>query len=172
MRYFKYLVVALASAFLSAYAALWYAAQATAEAPHSVVRPPLTVEQSGGKLLIWGGWKTQQGYEAPGTNAIEIRCERVSGRCTEAYASILHHTEGEDLEAQVFNYTIQTWSDTEVMAVAERAMGCLSRRLLVDLPGKQARLEWGPGADASCDGDVGAAILVGDPIPLVGLKPR
>lgn len=167
MSYIKYLVVALASALLSAYTALWYAAPATAEAPHSVVRPPLTVEQNDGKLLIWGGWKTQQGYEAPGTNAIEIRCERISGRCTEAYASILHHSEGEDLEAQVFDYTIQTWSDTEVMAVAKRAMDCLSRHLLVDLRAKQARLEWSPGAETSCNGDEGAAVLVGDPIPLV-----
>lgn len=167
MRYFKYLVVALASALLSAYTALWYATPTTVETPHSAVRPPLTVEQSDGKLLIWGGWKTLQGYEPPGTNAIEIRCERESGSCTEAYASILHHSEGEDLEAQAFSYTIQTWSDTEVTAVAERAMDCLSRRLLVDLRSKQARLEWGPGASTSCAGDVGAAVLVGDPIPLV-----
>lgn len=169
MRYLKYLAVALASALLAAYAALRFAAPATAEAPHSVVRPPLLVEQSGDTLLIWGGWETQQGYEAPGTNAIEIRCERTSGRCIEAYASILHHGEGEDLEAQAFSYAVQSWSDTEVTAVAQRAMDCLSRRLLVDLPGKQARLEWFPGTDAGCDGDVGAAVLAGDPIPLVDI---
>lgn len=167
MSYFKYLIIALASALLSAYTALWYATPATVETPYSVVRPPLTVEQDDGKLLIWGGWKTLQGYEAPGTNAIEIRCERESGRCTEAYASILHHDEGEDLEAQAFSYTIQDWSDTEVTAVAEQAMDCLSRHLMVDLRGKQARLEWGPGTDTNCTGDMGAAVLVGDPISLV-----
>ncbi|MFG0382341.1 hypothetical protein ACF8C6_15475 [Pseudomonas sp. zbq_18] len=167
MRYLKYLAVVLASALLSAYAALWFAAPATAEAPHAVVRPPLVIEQSGDTLLIWGGWETQQGYEAPGTNAIEIRCERASGRCVEAYASILHHDEGEDLEAQVFSYAVQSWSDIQVTAVAEQAVDCLSRRLLVDLPGKQARLEWFPRADADCDGDVGAAVLAGDPVPLV-----
>jgi hypothetical protein len=167
MRYLKFLAVALASALLSAYAVLWFAVPSSAEAPHSVVRPPLTVEQRDGKLLIWGSWETQQGYEAPGTNAIEILCEQASGRCTEAYASILHHTEGEDLEAQVFSYVVQTWTDDEVTAIAERAMDCLSRRLLVNLPGKQARLEWGSGSEAGCEGDVGAAVLVGDPIPLV-----
>ncbi|WP_439888295.1 hypothetical protein ACSX1C_03750 [Pseudomonas sp. MBLB4123] len=169
MPYAKYFAVALASALLSAYAALWFATPVTAETPLSVVRPPLTIEQSDETLLIWGGWETQQGYEAPGSNAIEIRCERASGRCIEAYASILHHTEGEDLEAQAFQYAVQDWTDTEVTAVAERANDCLSRRLLVDLPRKQARLEWGPNSNADCDGDgdVGVAVLVGDPIPLV-----
>ncbi|MDG9927965.1 MULTISPECIES: hypothetical protein [unclassified Pseudomonas] len=165
MRFLKYLGIALASALLSAYAACWLVAPRTIEAPHTVVRPPLKVEQQNGLLLIWGAWETQKGYEAPGTNAIEIRCDQASGRCTEAYASILHHSEGEDLEAQVFDYAVQTWTELEVEAVADRTMGCLTRHLLVDLPAKQARLKWGPGpAEAGCDGDVGDAVLVGDPL--------
>lgn len=164
MRYLKYLAVALASSLLSIYVALWFAAPTAVEAPHTVVRPPLKIEQQDGQLLIWGGWENQRGYNAPGTNAIEIRCDRANGRCTEAYASILHHTEGEDLEAQVFSYAVQTWTESEVKAVADRVMGCLSRRLQVDLSAKQARLEWSPGSEADCDGDVGAAVLVGDPL--------
>ncbi len=162
MQYLKYLAVALSSALLSIYAALWFFGPEIVEAPHSIVRPPLKVEQQDGQLLIWGGWETQKGYDAPGTNAIEIRCEQVSERCTEAYASIHHHTEGEDLEAQVFGYAVEAWTDKEVRAVAVQAMGCLNRHLLVDLAAQQARLEWSPGAD--CEGDVGAAVLVGDPL--------
>lgn len=162
MPHLKTLAIAVASALLAAYAALWFAVPRTVEAPHTVIRPPLKVEAEGEALLLWGAWDTREGYVAPGTNAVEIRCDKASRRCTEAYASILHHTEGEDLEAQVFSYQVQSWTDTELLAVADQAIGCLSRRLRVNLAAQQARLEWGPGA-AGCEGDVGAAVLVGDP---------
>lgn len=164
MRYFRYLAVALASSLLSAYTVLWFVVPTTVESPHTVIRPPLKVEQQDGQLLIWGGWETNKGYVAPGTNAVEIRCDRASSRCTEAYASILHHNEGEDLEAQVFGYVVQTWTETQMQAVAGQAMGCLDRRLLVDLTTRQARLEWSPGSEAGCEGDTGAAVLGGDPL--------
>jgi hypothetical protein len=164
MRYLRYISVALASSLVSAYAVLWFAAPTTVESPHTVIRPPLKVEQQDGQLLIWGGWETQKGYAAPGANAVEIRCDRASARCTEAYASILHHTEGEDLEAQVYGYVVQTWTDSQIQAVAGQAMGCLDRRLLVDLTAQQARLEWSPASEAGCKGDTGAAVLVGDPL--------
>lgn len=163
MPYLRYIAIALASSLVSAYAVLWFVAPNTVESPHAVIRPPLKVEQQDGQLLIWGGWETKKGYDAPGTNAVEIRCDRASARCTEAYASILHHTEGEDLEAQVFGYVVQTWTDTQIQAVAGQAMGCLDRRLLVDLASRQARLEWSPGS-AGCKGDTGAAVLGGDPL--------
>ena len=164
MRYLRYLAVALASALISVYTALWFATPTTAESPHPVIRPPLKVEQQDGQLLIWGGWETKKGYIAPGTNAIEIRCDRASARCTEAYASILHHTEGEDIEAQVFNYVVQTWTEAQIQAVAGQSMGCSDRRLLVDLTTKQARLEWSPSSEAGCEGDTGYATLSGDPL--------
>jgi hypothetical protein len=164
MRYLRYLAIALVSSLLSAYAVLWFVAPTTVESPHTVIRPPLKVEQQDGQLLIWGGWETKKGYVAPGTNAVEIRCDRASARCTEAYASILHHDEGEDLEAQVFDYVVQTWTETQMQAVAGQAIGCLDRRLLVDLTTQQARLEWGPGSEADCEGDTGAAVLGGDPL--------
>ena len=163
MQYLKYLAVAFASALVSVYVSMWFVAPATAEAPHTVVRPPLNIDQGNGDLLIWGSWDTQQGYETPGFNAIEIRCDRAAGRCQEAYASILHHMEGEDLEAQVFDYRVQDWTDARLVAVGDDFMGCLSRRLLVDLPAKQARLEWAPDSEG-CEGDTGAAVLVGDPL--------
>ncbi len=162
MRYLPYIAVALASSLLSASATLWYAAPKTAESSHSVTRPPLKVEHQNGNLLIWGGWETTKGYQAPGINAVEIRCDTASSRCIEAYASILHHTEGEDLEAQVFDYVVQNWTETEMLAVAGQAMGCLDRRLIVDLVAQQARLEWSPSAEAGCEGDIGAAVLGGD----------
>ena len=164
MRYPRYLAIALASSLLTAYTVLWFIAPTTAESSQTVVRPPLKVEYRDGQLLVWGGWETETGYDAPGTNAIEIRCFKMSARCTEAYASILHHTEGEDLEAQVFDYAVQTWTDSQIQAVAEHSMDCLDRRLLVDLATLQARLEWSPGSEAGCDGDTGSAVLVGDPL--------
>jgi len=76
----------------------------------------------------------------------------------------LHHTEGEDLEAQVFSYVVQAWTDAQIQAEAGQAMGCLDRRLLVDLTTRQARLEWSPGPEAGCEGDTGSAVLGGDPL--------
>lgn len=149
---------------LSASATLWYAAPKTVESYRAVKRPPLKVEHQNGNLLIWGGWETTKGYQAPGINAVEIRCDTASSRCIEAYASILPHTEGEDLEAQVFDYVVQNWTETEMLAVAGQAMECLDRRLIVDLVAQQARLEWSPSAEAGCEGDIGAAVLSGDPL--------
>lgn len=97
MRYLRYFTIALASSLLTVYTMLWFVAPTTVEFPHSVTRPPLTIDQQDGKLLICDGWETQKGYVAPGINAVEIRCDRASARSTEAYASSLHHTEGEDL---------------------------------------------------------------------------
>lgn len=164
MRYLPYIAIALASSMLSASATLWYAAPRTAESSHAVTRPPLKVEHQKGHLLISGSWETTKGYQAPGINAVEIRCDTAGSRCTEAYASTLHHTEGEDLEAQVFDYVVQNRTETEVLAVAAQAMGCLDRRLMVDLVAQQARLEWSPSAEAGCEGDIGAAVLSGDPL--------
>ncbi len=164
MRYLPYVAIALASSLLSASVVLRLAAPISVDSPHAVTRPPLKVEHQNGHLLIWGGWETTKGYEAPGTNAVEIRCDQASARCTEAYASILHHTEGEDLEAQVFDYVVQNWTDTEMLALAGQAMGCLDRRLIVDLRTQRARLEWSPSSEAGCEGDIGAAVLGGDPL--------
>lgn len=40
---------------------------------------------------------------------------------------------------------------------------CIDRVLLVDLLAKGATLKWGPGGNG-CEGDIGEAILIGDPI--------
>ena len=164
MRYLRYLAVAVASSLLTAYTVLWFVAPTTVESPRTVYTPPLKVEQKDGQLLIWGSWETKKGYIAPGTNAVEIRCDRASARCTEAYASILHHTEGEDIESQVFSYVVQAWTEAQLQAVANQAMGCLDRHLLVDLTTKQARLEWSSSSEASCEGESGYATLSGDPL--------
>jgi len=102
----RYLTISLASALVASYTALWLANPATLEQPHSVVRPPLIIEHQGDDLMLWGGWSMVAGYDAPGVNAFEIRCNRSSGSYQKAYASILHHDEGEDLEAHVFNYKV------------------------------------------------------------------
>lgn len=102
-----------------------------------------------------------EGYEAPGSNAVEIRCNRQRNTCTEAYATILHHDEGDDLEAQVFSYQVTTWIDTCLAAVAYRSMGeCLDRLLVVYLPVKSASLQWVPPTE--CEADKGRAVLVRD----------
>lgn len=51
-----------------------------------------------------------------------------------------------------------------MQAVAGQAMGCIDRRLLVDLTTRQARLELSPGSEAGCEGDTGRAVLGGDPL--------
>lgn len=163
MRYLNYLLVSLASAMVAAYTALWFANPAPLEQPHAVTLPPLTVQEHQGDLLLWGGWRTVAGYEHPGANAIEIRCNRESSSCTEAYATLLHHSEGEDLEAQVYRYEITSWSEQQLEAVAKGAMAeCLDRVLHVNLKAQSANLEWKPAE--GCEGDTGAAVLIGDPV--------
>lgn len=70
------------------------------------------MQEHHGDLLIWGSWKTVVGHDQPGKNAIEIRCNAAKTVCSEAVANILHHDEGEDIEAQVFSYEVLEWSDS------------------------------------------------------------
>ena len=160
----RYLSISLASALVASYAALWLANPAPLEQLHSVVRPPLIIEQQGDDLMLWGGWSTVAGYEPPGVNAVEIRCNRGSGSCLEAYASILHHDEGEDLEAQVFNYEVVEWTEQMLHAISVMPHAdCVTRSLVMALPDGSASLELLPKGD-DCEFDASAAMLVGDPL--------
>lgn len=160
MRYLKQLLIVLASVLCATYLVLWLTKPAPLE---NTTIPPLIFQEEQDELVIWGGWKTVAGYQAPGANAVEIRCNRTSNTCHEAVASILHHAEGEDLEAQVFSYKVSRWDANELEAVAQRAMGeCLERRLIVHLSDKSAAMLWSP--PPGCEGDTGRAVLVGDPL--------
>lgn len=160
----RYLSVSLASALVAAYAALWLANPAPLEQPHAVVRPPFTIEQQGDDLMLWGAWNTVAGYEPPGVNAVEIRCNRGSGTCQEAYASILRHDEGEDLEAQVYSYEVVEWTEQMLHATALMPRTqCVMRSLVVALPAGDATLELLPQGDG-CPFDASAAVLEGDPL--------
>ena len=160
MRYLKLLLIVLASVLCATYLVLWLTKPAPLE---NTTIPPLIFQEEQDELVIWGGWKTVAGYQAPGANAVEIRCNRTSNTCHEAVASILHHAEGEDLEAQVFSYKVSRWDANELEAVAQRAMGeCLERHLIVHLSDKSAAMLWSP--PSGCEGDTGRAVLVGDPL--------
>lgn len=160
MRYINHLMIALASALVASYAVLWL----TQPSPiQSTTIPPLVFKQSQGDLTIWGGWRTVEGYQAPGINAVEVRCNRDRAICSESVATILYHTIGEDIEAQVFSYRIVRWDESGLDAIAEDVMaGCLERRLGVSLKDKMAVLNWSP--SVGCEGDEGRAVLVGDPL--------
>jgi hypothetical protein len=163
MTYLRYVCVALASALAAVYTTLWLASPAPLE-QHTVTMPPLRVLQLSESLLLWGSWRTMTGYDHGTANAVEISCNREQQVCTEAYATILHHDAGEDLEAQVFNYRVSIWDDQHLLAVAPMAVAdCIDRELSVDLVNEAATLEWQP-SDDSCEGDVGKAVLVGDPL--------
>ncbi|QTS88858.1 hypothetical protein JLK41_12210 [Ectopseudomonas khazarica] len=158
----RYLSVALASALVAAYAAAWIVSPAPLERTATTI-PPLRIDQSNG-LALSGGWRTVAGYDHGTTNASEIICNRERQTCFEAYASLLHHDSGEDLEAQAFDYEVTTWDDQRLVAINTDGMGeCLQRFLYVDLVGESATLEWHPGEDG-CEGDIGKAVLVGDPL--------
>ena len=160
MRYLNVLLIALASVLCTTYLVLWLTKPATLKI---TTIPPLIFKEEQDYVVIWGGWKIVEGYRTPGTNAVEIRCSRRSGTCQEAFASILHHSEGEDLEAQVFSYKINQWDANLLEAVARGAMGeCLDRRLVIHIPNKFAALNWFP--PFGCEGDTGRAVLVGDPL--------
>lgn len=163
MLYLKYLFVSVASAFVATHVALWYVNPAPVKQSYAVTLPPLTVQAYQGDLLIWGSWQAVEGYEQPVSNAVEIRCNPVRKTCSEAYASILYHDEGEDLEAQVFDYEVVEWSDITLHAVAKGALaGCVDRNLYVNLGTGSASLELAP--VEGCEGDMGRAVLVGDPV--------
>lgn len=163
MPIFRYLTVSLASALVAAYVALWYATPAPLEQFHVVTVPPLTFQEHQGDLLIWGSWQTVAGYDQPGKNAIEIRCNQAKTACSEAYANVLHHDEGEDIEARVFNYEVVEWTDTLLHAVAKGATPeCTDRNLYVSLDHNTASLELMP--QDGCEGGMVAAVLVGDPL--------
>lgn len=115
MRYLNYVTASLASALVATYTALWIAHPAPLE---STVRlPPLSVFEQPDDLLLWGGWRAVAGYEPPGTNAVETRCNRTQNTCIEAYASILQHDTGLDLVAEVFRYEIVFCSETRLEAL-------------------------------------------------------
>ena len=84
MHYFNMLLTALASALCATYLVLWLTKPAPIE---NATIPPLIFKEEQGEVVIWGGWKTVEGYQTPGTNAVEIRCNRTSSKCHEAYAS-------------------------------------------------------------------------------------
>ena len=160
MRYLNYVVASLASALVATYAVLWLIHPTPLE--NTVTLPPLSVLEQPDGLLLWGGWRTMAGYETPGTNAVEIRCNRTQNTCTEAYASLLQHDTGMDLVAEVFSYEVISWSETQVEARAKDAMAGCDRALYIDLIGEGATMKWLPGED--CEGDMTAAVLVGDPV--------
>lgn len=158
----RYLCVALASALVAAYAAIWLVSPAPLERVTTTI-PPLRIAQ-GDNLIIWGGWRPIQGDVYGSANGVEIICNRERKTCMEAYASLQYHTEGQDLEAQAFDYEVTTWDDQRVVTIDKDGMGeCLDRILNVDLVGEGATLEWRPG-EGECEDDTGKAVLVGDPL--------
>ncbi|MFV9655898.1 hypothetical protein ACNFCK_13360 [Pseudomonas sp. NY15366] len=158
----RYISVALASALVAAYAAIWIVSPAPLERVTTTI-PPLRIAQGDG-LVIWGGWHTVEGYNHGSTTGVEIICKRERQTCLEAYASLLFHTEGQDLEAQAFAYEVTAWDDQHLVAISKDGMGeCLDRILNVDLVGEGATLQWRPG-EGDCEGDTGKAVLVGDPL--------
>jgi hypothetical protein len=160
MRYLNYVVASLASALVATYAVLWFIHPTPLE--NTVTLPPLSVLEQPDGLLLWGGWRTVAGYEPHGTNAVEIRCNRTQNTCTEAYASLLQHDTGMDLVAEVFSYEVVSWSETRLEALAKGAMYGCDRVLHIDLVGQGATMKLLPGED--CEGDMTAAVLVGDPV--------
>lgn len=158
----RYLSVALASALVAAYVAIWLISPAPPERSTATI-PPLRIDQSNG-LALSGGWRTVGGYDHGTTNGVEIICNRERQICLEAYAELLHHDAGEDLSAQAFSYEVTSWDALRLVAINKDAMGeCLHRILQVDLVGGNATLEWRP-SESKCDGDTGKAVLVGDPL--------
>ncbi len=164
MTYLRYVCVALAAALVAAYSTLWVLNPTPLEQQHTVTPPILTVKHQDSDLLLLGRWEPIVGDDRGAANATEIRCFRAVLRCVEAYALFAHSDAGDDLDALVFIYQVDEWSDGRLVATAGRAMNqCLDRVLSVDLLDKSVTLKWSPGSD-ECEGDVGEAVLMGDPV--------
>lgn len=70
MRYLKQLLIVLASVLCTTYVVLWLTKPAPIE---NTTIPPLIFKEEQVEIVIWGGWKTVEGYQTPGSNAVEIR---------------------------------------------------------------------------------------------------
>ena len=95
MRYFKLFFIALASALCVTYFVLWLTKFVFLE---NTTIPLLIFKEEWNAFVIWGGWKTVEGYQVSGTNVVEIRCNRIFNTCNEVVVLIMHYFEGEDLE--------------------------------------------------------------------------
>lgn len=151
---------ALASSVITAAVTAWIVGRPAAT-PEPVI-PPLLFSEVQGEMVIWGAWKTTEGYDDPSIAATEIRCSKERMTCTEGVGHLLIHDAGQDLEAEAYGYEIENWSDTSISAVATRLMAeCLERRVLVNLSQNSAELRWAPTSECK-GGDTGKAVLVGD----------
>jgi len=154
------LFACLLTAGITASLTLWLTFDETPPVPNVLI-PERLVDHIGDQLVMMGGWISEEGYQPPGRAAIEIRCYREQQLCTEAVATIFHHSKGSDLEAQTYLYQVTDWTDARVQAVAASGMGeCFDRRLQLYPQHTDAHLEWGPGE--GCEGASGSAMLIGD----------
>lgn len=151
---------ALAASVITAAVTAWIVGR-PADTPEPVI-PPLLFSEAQGELVIWGAWKTTEGYDDPSIAATEIRCSKERMACTEGVGHLLIHDTGQDLEAEAYGYEIENWSDTSISAVATRPMAeCLMRRLSINLGEKAATLSWTPSSKCN-GGDIGRAELIGE----------
>lgn len=151
---------ALATSVITAVVTAWIVGR-PADTAEPVI-PPLLFSEVQGELVIWGAWKTTEGYDEPSIAATEIRCSKERMTCTEGVGHLLIHSAGQDLEAEAYGYEIEDWSDTSISAVATRLMAeCLERRVFVNLSQNSAELKWAP-ASACNGGATGKAVLIGD----------
>lgn len=161
MTILKICIAALISALASAFITAWLMHGASVDKP---TLPPLIFSEEGGEQVIWGAWKTVQGYKAPGIHSTEIRCNKARMSCIEGLGVLLIHEKGQDLESQVFEYRVDEWGDSAITATAVTQMaGCLQRRLSIQLKEQKASLSWKPHETCE-DGDIGRAVLVGNPL--------
>lgn len=108
---------------------LWLSKPASRE---TTTTPPLIVDKQQDDIRVWGGWKTTDGYPVPSTNTGNIRCQREQSRCSEAVATVLHHSEGEDLEVQMFYNQVARRNEKGIEAVAAGVMGEWLGQALLD----------------------------------------
>ncbi|CAH0145046.1 hypothetical protein SRABI70_00383 [Pseudomonas sp. Bi70] len=160
LRAINYLLFVVLVAVASSYLTVWFQ-KGDAQVPTTI--PPMIFQYEDTDLLVWGGWKTVAGYAAPGTNAVEIQCRKDRKMCSEAVASVHQHSEGQDLEASTYEYSVTDWTENGIEAIAENGMGsCLDRVLRIGFQPESATVQWRPGA--GCEGSEGHAVLIGDPL--------
>jgi hypothetical protein len=155
----KIAATALATSVITAAVTAWIVGS-PADTPEPVI-PPLLFSEVQGELVIWGAWKTTEGYDDPSIAATEIRCSKERMTCTEGVGHLLIHDAGQDLEAEAYGYQVESWSETSISAVANWLMaGCLNRKITINLAYKSAVLRWAP--SSTCEnGDTGKAVLIG-----------
>jgi hypothetical protein len=115
-----------------------------AHASDEVRSLPLAMEVSPDTVTASGRWVTDQALDVPllaRANTAEIRCSKATMTCTEAAASLVTSEDHAEMTGQLLlsllsHYVVESWTETEIVAKAEKNVADITLR--IDLVARSA----------------------------------